>query len=241
MAVDTKKDEIAKSREVAEAAREDAWQGAGFLRDVFLGKLEIGLIHPYPLEEPERPRFKEFYASLERFLREKVDPTALDEAGEYPPDMVDGLRALGAFGMKVPEEYGGLGMSQVEYGRVMRLLGSYDANLTALLSAHQSIGVPQPLKIFGSEELKRKYLPRIARGAITAFALTETVAGSDPARLTTTAELSADGTHYVLNGSKLWCTNGTIAELLVVMARDPRTDAISAFVVETAWPGVQVV
>jgi hypothetical protein len=241
MADDIKKDEIARSREVAEAAREEDWQGAGFLRDVFLGKLKIGLIHPYPLEEPERPRFREFYASLERFLREKVDPTALDEAGEYPPEMVDGLRALGAFGMKVPEEYGGLGMSQVEYGRVMRLLGSYDANLTALLSAHQSIGVPQPLKIFGSEELKRKYLPRIARGAISAFALTETVAGSDPARLATTAELSADGTHYLLNGSKIWCTNGTIAELLVVMARDPRTDAISAFVVETAWPGVQVV
>ncbi len=97
--------------------------------------------------------------------------------------------------------------------------------------------MPQPLKLFGSDELKRKYLPRIARGAISAFALTEANVGSDPARLSTTAELSADGTHYVLNGEKLWCTNGTIAELLVVMARNPRTEAISAFVVEADWPG----
>jgi alkylation response protein AidB-like acyl-CoA dehydrogenase len=131
-------------------------------------------------------------------------------------------------------------MNQVEYAKVMQLLGSYDANLTALLSAHQSIGVPQPLKIFGSDELKKKYLPRIAKGAISAFALTEANVGSDPARLTTSYELTPDGRHYVLNGSKLWCTNGTIAELLVVMARDPKTNAISAFVVESDWPGVEV-
>jgi alkylation response protein AidB-like acyl-CoA dehydrogenase len=122
----------------------------------------------------------------------------------------------------------------------MQLLGSYDANLTALLSAHQSIGVPQPVKLFGSDELKQKYLPRIAKGAISAFALTETVVGSDPARLTTTAEPTEDGKYFILNGSKLWCTNGTIAELLVVMARNPKTDAISAFVVEANWPGVEV-
>jgi alkylation response protein AidB-like acyl-CoA dehydrogenase len=235
-----KVDDIARSREVAEAAREEGWQGAGFLRDVFLGKFEIGLIHPFPVAGTERPEFKAFYTAFEAFLREKVDPVAIDESGEYPPEVIDGLRALGAFGMKIPAEYGGLGMNQVEYGKVMQLLGSYDANLTALLSAHQSIGVPQPLKIFGSDALKKKYLPRIARGAISAFALTETVVGSDPARLTTTAELSPDGQHYVLNGSKLWCTNGTIAELLVVMARDPKTEAISAFVVEAAWPGVEV-
>ncbi len=233
-------EEMLHSREVAEAARESEWQGAGFLRDLFLGKFELGLIHPYPLAESERPEFKKFRAELERFLREKVDPALIDETGEYPPEVVDGLRRLGAFGMKVPAEYGGLGFNQVEYGQVMQLLGSYDANLTALLSAHQSIGVPQPLKLFGSEALKKKYLPRVAKGAISGFALTEVNVGSDPARLATTAEPTPDGKHYVLNGSKLWCTNGTIAELLVVMARNPKTDAISAFVVETAWPGVEV-
>src|SRR5512138_3391753 len=233
-------EEMQRSREVAEAARESEWQGAGFLRELFLGKLRMDLIHPYPLSRAERPEFERFRAAMERFLREQVDPVRIDETGEYPPEVIDGLRRLGAFGMKVPTKYGGLGLDQVEYGKIMQLVGSYDANVTALLSAHQSIGVPQPLKLFGSPELKQKYLPRIARGAISAFALTETVVGSDPARLATTAERSPDGKHYVLNGSKLWCTNGTIAELLVVMARDPKTNAISAFVVETGWPGVEV-
>jgi hypothetical protein len=234
------KDDILHSREVAEAARESEWQGAGFLRDLFLGKLNLGLIHPYPLAESERPEFAAFYSRMERFLREKVDPVKIDETGEYPAEVIAGLRELGAFGMKVPVEYGGLGLDQVEYGKVMQLVGSWDANVTALLSAHQSIGVPQPLKLFGSAELKKKYLSRIAKGAISAFALTEANVGSDPARLATTAEPTADGKHYVLNGSKLWCTNGTLAELIVVMARNPRTNAISAFVVETAWPGVKV-
>jgi alkylation response protein AidB-like acyl-CoA dehydrogenase len=233
-------DEIQKSREVAEAARETEWQGAGFLRDLFLGRLRMDLIDPYPLLTAERPEFRRFYDGLERFLREEVDPVEIDETGEYPARVVEGLRRLGAFGMKIPVEYGGLGMSQVEYGRVMQLLGSYDANLTALLSAHQSIGVPQPLKLFGTEELKKKYLPRIAKGAISAFALTETVVGSDPARLTTTAEPTPDGKAFILNGSKLWCTNGTLAELIVVMARNPATGAISAFIVEMDWPGVEV-
>jgi alkylation response protein AidB-like acyl-CoA dehydrogenase len=234
-------DEVLHSRQVAEAAREAEWKGAGFLRELFLGRLRLDLIHPYPLGRAERPEFRGFYAALERFLREQVDPVEIDETGEYPPAVLEGLRRLGAFGMKVPREYGGLGLDQVEYGKVMQLLGSWDSNVTALLSAHQSIGVPQPLKLFGSPELKQKYLPRIAKGAISAFALTEANVGSDPARLATTAVRSADGSHYVLDGSKLWCTNGTIAELLVVMARDPATNAISAFVVETSWPGVEIV
>ena len=233
-------EELRKSREVAESSRETEWQGAGFLRELFLGKLRLELIHPYPAAAAERPEFRRFYEALESFLRAEVDPVEIDERGEYPAHVLDGLRRLGAFGMKVPREYGGLGFNQVEYGKVMQLLGSYDANLTALLSAHQSIGVPQPLKLFGSDELKKKYLPRIAKGAISAFALTETVVGSDPARLTTTAEPTEDGEHFILNGSKLWCTNGTLAELLVVMARNPKTNAISAFVVETSWPGVEV-
>ena len=233
-------DEIRRSREVAEASREAAWQGAGFLRDLFLGRLRLDLIHPYPLGGADRPEFARWYSELSDFLANSVDSARMDETGEYPPELLAGLRRLGAFGMKIPAEHGGLGLSQVEYGRVMTLLGSVDASLTALLSAHQSIGVPQPLKLFGSEALKAKYLPRIARGAITGFALTEGNVGSDPARLATTAERSADGSHYLLNGEKLWCTNGTLAELLVVMARDPRTEAISAFVVETDWPGVEV-
>jgi alkylation response protein AidB-like acyl-CoA dehydrogenase len=142
--------------------------------------------------------------------------------------------------MKIPKPYGGLGFSNAEYNKIMLLLGSADGNLGALLSAHQSIGVPQPLKLFGTEEQKKKYLPRCAAGEISAFALTEINVGSDPARLSTTAEKTPEGDAYLLNGTKLWCTNGTIARLLVVMAAEPRTRKISAFVVETEWPGVRV-
>jgi alkylation response protein AidB-like acyl-CoA dehydrogenase len=228
-----------RSREVAEAAREQEWRGAGFVRDLFLGDVRLELLHPYP-REPLRPRFREFCRDFESFLRRRVNPQLIDESGEYPDDVLDGLRELGAFGMVIPEAYGGLGFTHREYERAMMLVGSHDANVAALLSAHQSIGVARPLLLFGSEEQRRKYLPRCARGAISGFALTEPAVGSDPARLATTAVPTADGTAYVLNGTKLWCTNGTLAELLVVMARTPGRNAISAFVVETAWQGVEV-
>jgi hypothetical protein len=229
-----------ESRKVAEASRETEWKQPSFMREMFLGNFRLDLIAPYPLPEPERPEFTAFYTALKRFLRDEVDSVEMDATGEYPPHVLDGFRKLGAFGMKIPKEYGGLGFTNVEYQRVMQLFGGLDGNISALLSAHQSIGVPQPLKLFGSEELKQKYLPRCARGEISAFALTEPEVGSDPARLMTTAEKTPAGDAYIVNGHKLWCTNGTIAKLLVVMARDPKTRQISAFVVESSWPGVKV-
>jgi alkylation response protein AidB-like acyl-CoA dehydrogenase len=228
-----------ESRKVAEASRETEWKQPSFLREMFLGNFRLDLIHPYPLPEQERPEFAAFYNAIREFLRDEVDAVEIDVTGEYPEHVVDGLRKLGAFGMKIPKKYGGLGFTNTEYQKVMMLLGSIDGNLSALLSAHQSIGVPQPLKLFGSEELKKKYLPRCAAGDISAFALTEPQVGSDPARLQTDAERTPEG-DYILNGEKLWCTNGTLAKLLVVMARDPKSKKISAFVVETAWPGVKV-
>lgn len=227
-----------ESRRVAEEAREQEWAGRTFLREMFLGNFGLPLIHPFPANKERRPEFQQYLVDLERVLREKVDPVQIDETGEYPPEAVDALRKLGAFGMKIPKEYGGLGFSVSEYTTAMQVVGSYDSNISALLSAHQSIGVPQPLKLFGTEEQKHKYLPRCAAGAISAFALTEPHVGSDPASLSTTAELRGDA--WVLNGEKLWCTNGTMAELLVVMARDPQTKKISCFIVETSWPGVTI-
>ena len=229
-----------ESLKVAEASRQQEWHQPSFMRELFLGSFRLDLVHPYPLPGAERPEFTAYYEEMKRFLRDDVDSVEIDATGEYPEPVIEHLRKMGAFGMKIPKEYGGLGFTNREYQKVMQLLGSVDGNIVALLSAHQSIGVPQPLKLFGSPELKKKYLPRCARGEISAFALTEPNVGSDPARLSTTAEKSADGTAYVLNGTKLWCTNGTIAKLLVVMAVDPRTRKISAFVVETAWAGVKV-
>ncbi|HWV38379.1 MAG TPA: acyl-CoA dehydrogenase family protein [Vulgatibacter sp.] len=238
--METRTDRRARSLEIAEASRETEWKDRSLLRDIFLGDFKLDLIHPFPAPLEERPKFREFYDGLERFLREKVDPARIDREGEYPPEVVEGLARLGAFGMKIPESYGGLGFTQREYGKVMELVGSYDGNVVALLSAHQSIGVPQPVMLFGSEALKRKYLPQCAAGAISAFALTEPAVGSDPASLDTCARPTPDGEAFILDGEKLWCTNGTLAKLLVVMARNPETDRISAFVVETGWEGVEV-
>ncbi len=211
-----------QSLDVAETARQAEWEKPSFMRELFLGRFRLDLIHPFPLPGPERPEFTAFYRKLHDFLRDEVDPAEIDRTGEYPPKVLDGLRRLGAFGMKIPAKYGGLGFTNVEYNRVMTLIGSHCGNIGALLSAHQSIGVPQPLKLFGTEELKKKYLPRCAAGEISAFALTEPRVGSDPARMLTTAVKTPDGSAYVVNGKKLWTTNGTLAKLLVVMAMAPR-------------------
>jgi alkylation response protein AidB-like acyl-CoA dehydrogenase len=229
-----------ESRQLAEESREKKWRGASFMKNLFLGKFSLDLVHPFPIQEEERPEFRAFYDKLAEFLRTKVDPVEIDRTGEYPKEVVQGLAELGAFGMKIPKEYGGLGLTHPEYVRAMKLIGSHDGNVTALLSAHQAIGVPQPVKLFGSDELKQKYLPRCAKGAISAFALTEPAVGSDPARLCTIAEPTPDGKHFILNGEKLWCTNGTLAEVIVVMARNPKTKRINCFVVEMDWEGVSV-
>jgi len=234
-----------EARAVAEASRETAWTAPSFVRELFLGTLDLRLIHPHPEPDAEEQRRgAEFIAKLERFLRDEVDGEQIEQDARIPDPVIEGLRRLGAFGIKIPHQYGGLGLSQYTYGHAMALCGSVSSALVTLLSAHQSIGVPQPLKLFGTEEQKKKYLPRLARGAISAFALTETDAGSDPARMTTTAMPTPDGSAYILEGEKLWCTNGTTAELMVVMARTPGRDGkpgpISAFIVETAWPGVEV-
>src|SRR5882762_286251 len=209
-----------EAREVAEAAREQHWVAPSFVRDLFLGRLRMALIDPYPEQDPEEVRRAQpFLEQLQRFLRDQVDSDKIDREGEIPDAVIEGLRALGAFGIKIPREYGGLGLSQLSYMKAIELVSSVDGSVTALLSAHQSIGVPQPLKMFGSDAQKKKYLPRLAKGAISAFALTEPGVGSDPAAMETNAILDDDT--WILNGEKLWCTNGTKAELLVVMARTP--------------------
>ena len=230
----------ADSRRVAEEARETEWTAPSFLKEIFLGNFRLDLVHPFPEIALDRPEFRAFMDRLERFLVEEVDSDRIDREGKVPPPVIARLAELGAFGIKIPTEYGGLGFSQREYSEAMKLVASQDGNITVLLSAHQSIGLPQPLKLFGTKEQKKKYFPRLARGAVSAFALTEPDVGSDPGNLSTSVERTPEG-DYVLNGEKLWCTNGTIAELYVVMARHPDTKKISAFIVERDWPGVEVV
>ncbi|HEX9109266.1 MAG TPA: acyl-CoA dehydrogenase family protein [Longimicrobiales bacterium] len=235
-----------EARQVAEAARETDWTKPSFVRELFLGNLRLDLIDPPPEPDPEeQKRAAVFMERVKTFLENEVDPDEIEREKKIPPRVIEGLKATGAFGMKIPREYGGLGLSQTSYNRAVAYIGTCSTALGVLLSAHQSIGVPQPLKMFGTEEQKKKYLPRLAAGAISAFALTEADVGSDPARLGATADPTEDGEAYVLNGDKLWCTNGPIAELFVVMARTPAREGkrrgITAFIVEASSPGVEVV
>lgn len=236
--------------ELAEAARVEAGPGGSFGSSLFLGRPSFDAVFPFPAQSVEdEDQGDAFLARLENFLEEKVDADEIDRTGEIPDEVIEGLAELGAFGIKIPREYGGLGLSQTNYSRAAMLLGKYCGNLTALLSAHQSIGVPQPLLVFGTEEQKRKFLPRCAAGEISAFALTEPNVGSDPAKMETTARFDDATNEYVIDGEKLWCTNGVKAGVIVVMARmaegrpadsDPKRPKISAFLVEMDTPGVEV-
>lgn len=237
------------ARAVAEAARETGWERPSFAKGLYLGNFDLDLVHPWPAADPASvDRGEEFMFRLTEFAK-TMSGRVIERDAKIPDDYIKGLADLGVFGMKIPEEYGGLGLSLVYYGRALALLGSVHPSLGALISAHQSIGVPEPVKVFGTPEQKREYLPRCAAGAVTAFLLTEPDVGSDPARLGSTATPTDDGDAYLLDGVKLWTTNGVIAELVVVMAVVPaHTDAhgtrhkggISAFVVEMDSPGITV-
>ncbi|MDT0452596.1 acyl-CoA dehydrogenase family protein [Streptomyces hesseae] len=232
-----------EARQVAEAAREQDWKKPSFAKELFLGRFRIDLIHPHPTPAPDDVRRgEEFLGKLREFCETRIDGALIEREAKIPDETVGGLKELGAFGMKIDVKYGGLGLNHVYYNRALALVGSASPVVGALLSAHQSIGVPQPLKLFGTQEQKEKFLPRCARTDITAFLLTEPDVGSDPARLATSAV--PDGDDYVLDGVKLWTTNGVVADLLVVMARVPKSEGhkggITAFVVEAAAEGVTV-
>ncbi|MCA4135532.1 acyl-CoA dehydrogenase family protein [Arthrobacter sp. M4] len=239
----------AEARAVAEEARETAWERPSFAKGLYLGNFDLSLVHPWPQARPDDvERGEAFMARLQAYC-ETLDGRVIERESRIPNDYIAGLAKLGVFGMKIPSEYGGLGLSLVYYGRALALLGSVHPSIGALISAHQSIGVPEPVKVFGTEEQKREYLPRCAAGAITAFLLTEPDVGSDPARMGSRAVPTDDGRDYILDGVKLWTTNGVIAELVVVMAVvPPYTDShgiahkggITAFVVEMDSPGITV-
>jgi alkylation response protein AidB-like acyl-CoA dehydrogenase len=232
-----------QAREVAEAARESEWKLPSFGKELFLGNFRFDLIHPQPQLDPAAvEKGERFLAELREFLERDVDPLEIERESKIPEPVIDGLKRMGALGMKVSEEYGGLGLSQVYYNRALQIVGVWHASLSALLSAHQSIGVAEPLRLFGTDEQKRKWLPLVAKDHISAFLLTEPDVGSDPARLATTAMPVEGG--YELTGQKLWATNGAIADIVVVMAKVPKDDGrrggISAFVLPYDLPGVTV-
>src|ERR671920_2059803 len=234
-----------QSKQVAEASRETEWTKPSFGKELFLGNFRLDLIHPQPgLDAAAVTKGEAFLARLRAFLTERVDPQQIEREAKIPEDVLQGLKDLGALGMKIPEEYGGLGLSQVHYNRALAMAGTWHSSISTLLSAHQSIGLPEPLRLFGSEEQKSEWLPRLARDHISAFLLTEPDVGSDPARMSTTAVPTEDGTGYRISGTKLWATNGVIADVVVVMAVVPASDGhrggITAFICPSDRPGITV-
>ena len=238
---------VDEARELAEASRETEWKSPSFAAELFLGNFRPDLAFEFPEQSPQdRAEGDEFCAKLETFLKQNVDAARIDLEEKVPDEVIRGLIDLGAFSMKIPKEFGGLGFSQLNYNRAVALIASHCASTAVWVSAHQSIGVPQPLRIFGTAEQKQKFLPRLASGALSAFALTEPEVGSDPANMSTTAVPSEDGSEWVLNGEKLWCTNGLVADILIVMARTPsrmvngrEQKQVSAFIVESDTPGFE--
>jgi alkylation response protein AidB-like acyl-CoA dehydrogenase len=234
-----------EARAISEAAREQDWELPSFGKGLYLGDFQPELISPQPELAPDAvAKGERFLAALGAFCRDEVDTQAIEREGRISDEVIAGFKELGALGMKVPKQYGGLGLSQVYYNRALGLVGTWHSSLSTLLSAHQSIGLAQPLLLFGSEEQKHEWLPKVCTTHLSAFALTEPGVGSDPARVSTTATPTEDGSGYVLNGRKLWTTNGTVADVLVVLAKVPRSEGhrggITAFIVPSATDGVVV-
>jgi alkylation response protein AidB-like acyl-CoA dehydrogenase len=207
-----------------------------FGRELFHGRLRVDLV-----DSPPGPGHRlddeseEFLARLRAFCTEKVDSRSIERTARIPDEVIAGLKDLGAFAIKLPKEYGGLGLSGVCYHRALMIVGSTHSALGELLGAHQAIGLIQPLRLSGTPEQKAAFLPRCVR-EISGFIMTEPDIGNDPFRMHTTATPAGDS--YVLNGVKLWTTNGVLADLLVVMAMAP--GGMSAFVVPGDAPGVTV-
>lgn len=218
----------------------------GVGKGLFVGRFVSDWVMPYPRTRDEcREEVDRAVAEAQRFVSQAVDPAVIDRQADIPLEVIDGLRRLGIMGMTAPVELGGKGFSQLDYCRVMEVIGSRCASTSIFVNVHHSIGM-RALLLFGTDAQKRRWLPNLIRGEqLAAFALTEPEAGSDASNVQTSATPSPDGSHYILNGQKRYITNGGIAHVLTVMARTPvpgRTDtAITAFLVTPDMPGFEVV
>jgi alkylation response protein AidB-like acyl-CoA dehydrogenase len=251
---------LLKGFERIEEARE-RFMGASFMAGLYDGHPDFDLLLPPPERPEEKAAGDAFCKQIESFLVHHVDPEEIERQAKIPDEVIQGLFKLGAFAMKIPKEYGGLGFSYTNYGRVLTLIASWSNILALTVAVPQSIGIAMPILLFGNEEQKKKYLPLVAREAISAFALTEPMTGSDAANVQTEAVLDATGTQYLVNGEKLWCTNGPIARYVTLIARVParrieregKTEWLpvpggkgaedrvhSAFILDMAGPGVTV-
>src|SRR5487761_709131 len=210
-------------------------------KNLFSGRILVDNLVPYPrMADKDREALRMIVEATDQFLEPKAaDFKRWDRDGAQPAEFIQGLRDLGLFGLIIPEEFGGLGLSNAGYARVLSQTSRHDSSVSLTIGAHSSIGM-KGILMFGTDAQKARYLPKLARGEmIAAFCLTESSAGSDAASIRTHAQRNADGS-WTLNGEKIWITNGGIADLYTVFARTS-SDAgkISAFIVEAGWPGVR--
>ncbi len=203
-----------------EEARE-RFTGKSFLAGLYDGRPDFDLLLTPPEPPEEKAAGEAFCKQVEHFLIHEVDPEEIEREAKIPERVIQGLFKIGAFGMKIPKEYGGLGLSYTNYGRVLTLIAGWSNILALTVAVPQSIGIAMPILLFGNVDQKKKYLPLVAKEAISAFALTEPMTGSDAANVRTEAVLDSSGTHFLVNGEKLWCTNGPIARYLTLVARVP--------------------
>ncbi len=258
-------------RSLVRTARRFSSRDVSFAQGLFMGKVNSAQVLPFPksLDAHAEDTLKSLIPPIERFFAEKVDSSKIDSDEKIPEEVLEGLKQLGLFGLQIPEDYGGLGLSNTAYARVAEEVVS-DPSIAVTLMAHQSIGLKvnpssratltvQGILLFGNPEQKEKYLPKLATGPpspaspppddsgenIAAFALTEPTSGSDAASIRTRATLSADGKHWLLNGGKIWISNGALAEVFTVFAKTEVTtesgekkDKITAFIVERAFGGL---
>ncbi|MEZ4744585.1 MAG: acyl-CoA dehydrogenase family protein [Calditrichia bacterium] len=209
-----------------------------FLSALFMGNFRQELIQSLS-SQPNRNReeFRVFYTTMKHWLR-SVDSDEIDRTGKIPAAIHESLVALGAFGMQIDPAFGGLGLSQIEYNMIMKLIASRDVNLTALISAHQTIALV--LQNFGTEDQKKQYVPRLAKGAMAAFALSENDAGADPSKISASVQELPDGDGYMLNGEKVWTPNANASAFFVVIAKHDTAGERSAFIVDANSDGVEI-
>ncbi len=220
----------------------------GFAKNLFWGRLREDLVFPYPVvPATERTRCDALVAELEVYMRDEHPAIQIDREQRIPQSVIDRLFAMGVMGMTIPEAYGGLGFGITSYNRVLETIGRTCASTAVVVSAHQSIGC-KALMIFGNEEQKKTFLPKVAREYLSAFCLSEPNVGSDAQGLETTAVKSADGTHFIVNGEKKWATSAPDSGFFTVVANqeitDPKTGrkrvASTALIVTPDMEGVDV-
>ena len=239
-------EELEKAKDLLEAAPSAEM---GFVKSLFFGRLKLNAVLPYPKQDAdEAKRTDELIAKLNTFMATEVDADQIDREERIPHWVIDGLGELGVLGMTVPKEFGGGGFSHTAYCRVLEQVSRHCASTAVLVGAHQSIGL-KALVLMGNDAQKKQYLPDLASGRkLAAFCLSEPEVGSDAANIQTTARLSPDGSHWILNGHKKFATNAALAGMMTVMAKTPVSDGkggtkekVTAFIVTPDLPGFEVV